>query len=181
MSRKIQQKLSCDWDGRSIAKPLLWTLSQTAAGYTFQASRESTAKAHPDAQPGAFLEELWRFEVAEIFFGDRSRRSYLEVNLAPNGAWWACTFTSPRERSPSQPDLSAVRTTHSISKNGWSAEIVLPHEIFVSSPPVYYNVTAILGQTPARYLSAFPLPGNKPDFHQPSAFRPFEWDDDPEV
>lgn len=175
MSRKIQQKLSFDWFGHSIQHPLGWRLTETNIGFRFDAQRDAVGSSHPRSQPGVFREELWRSEVAEIFFSDLRRERYLEINLAPNGAWWLCAFDGVRQRNKVQPDVSGVCSRQLTGGDSWSAEIFLPRQVFRGFEPHFFNVTAILDCEPQRFLSTCHLPGVEPDFHQPAAFQEFVW------
>lgn len=177
MSRKIVKKLSFDCFGHLVPFPLDWSLAETTGGLLFRARRETAGRAHPQSRAETFQEELWRFEVAEVFFCSEDRERYLEVNLAPNGAWWICAFDGIRCKADSQPNLADVRVAHRVQKEAWEAEIFLPDGLFDTLPPSFYNVTAILDQSPQRFLSEVPLPGDEPNFHQPAAFRPLDWRD----
>ena len=57
--------------------------------------------------------------VAEFFVSDPVTGHYLEVNLSPNGAHWACLFDAPRRQ------LAEVRTRAQVPRQmqggGWEA------------------------------------------------------------
>jgi hypothetical protein len=175
MSRKIRHLLSSDWFGAATIPPLTWELSQDRNDYHFAASRSASAHIHPDSTEGVFQAELWHYEVAEIFFADADGNHYLEVNLAPNGAWWACRFAQIRQAERLQPDFQNVRTSATLTASGWQASIRLPANLLRDFGSPRFNVTAILGQEKQQFLSHFPLPGKEPDFHQPEAFQPIPW------
>lgn len=134
--------------------------------------------AHPAA---GFVAGLWRTDCAELFLGNPHNRRYVEFNLGPGGAWWACGFSAPRvaaqqdwqdcigEQKGSEvsahtqwehnhwlgwlrlPLIPVARMLQGVNPDGWTA-----------------NVTFITGNGDnQRYFSVAELAGERPDFHQP--------------
>jgi len=165
-----------DWYGQPLDPPLGFTIAADSSNLWFVATRQAPALCHPGAEPGGFTEGLWEYDVAELFMADPESGAYLEFNLAPNGAWWAAKFTSPRVRSQVQPDFGAAVTAH-FSDGGdgtWFAALAIPtaflkeHVGFGSGETA--NVTCIMNSPQQTFHSACKLPGSEPDFHQPSHF-----------
>lgn len=168
--------LTRDWHGRALNPPMGFAVATDTTNLWFLATRDAPAICRPGAEPGAFTEGLWEWDVAEFFLADQASGTYLEFNLAPNGAWWAAKFTAPRVRAKSQPDFQYVVTSHSQEKTGnaWCAAISMPLDFLVCEISLgahtTANVTAILNSPHQTFHSASKLPSLKPDFHQPEAF-----------
>ena len=168
--------MTTDWHGRSLNPPMGFAVAADTASLWFLATRDATAICRPGAEPGAFTEGLWEWDVAELFLANPASGAYLEFNLAPNGAWWAAKFTAPRVRAQSQPDFQSVVTSHSneISGHSWCAAIRVPLDFLVNEIGFHSqtaaNATAILNSPHQTFHSAAKLPGLQPDFHQPGAF-----------
>jgi hypothetical protein len=167
--------VSSDWFGKPLAPPLAFSLAADEANLWFVATRQSKALVHPDSSPATFTPELWKYDTAELFLADAKTGHYLEFNLAPNGAWWAASFESPRIRSSKQPPFN----DHIISHTGddptqWLAAFVIPlsflKETINFGVETRANATFILNSPDQTFHSVEKLPGDEPDFHQPSKF-----------
>ncbi len=163
-----------DWFGKPVDPPPGWCLVEDTEALWIIASRESGPDLMPGSSAGRFIEGLWHHDVVELFIAHPQRRRYLEINLAPNGAHWACLFDAPRQRSSYQPDFP-FETHADLSRPGsWVAAMSLPLDFlrkeldFSDSSPA--NLTFMLGSATPRHLSVAGLPGAEPDFHQPAAF-----------
>lgn len=130
---------------------------------------EMTFPFHDDPAPTVApcrLGNLWEYEVVELFLANEDGH-YLELEFGPHGHFLALLFSGIRQRSPGEIALSF----HS-ERNGdhWQGRA----HIASSSLPAHLtraNAYAIHGQGEnRRYLAAFPLPGPRPDFHQPHRF-----------
>jgi hypothetical protein len=177
--------LARDWHGKTLTPPAGFSLAVDAAHLWFVAHHRNAAMLHPKARPGCFLSGLWEADVAELFLADPVSGRYLELNLAPNGAWWSCEFTAPRQRAEADdiamPDIA---TFADLSADGsWLAAMAIPLDILRArldfGPETRANVTMILGSPAKRFLSAAALPGNVPDFHQPESFPKIQFADRP--
>ena len=168
--------ISADWHGRRLDPPAAFTLAADKSTLWFVATRQAPAATHPEAVPGAFTAGLWKHDVAELFIADVDG-SYLEFNLAANGAWWACKFASARDPFPCQPDFVDSVTTYwdSSEPGSWLAALAVPvaflqqHIGFGLESRA--NVAFILNSPDQTFHSAAKLPGAAPDFHQPQAFQ----------
>lgn len=142
----------------------------------FVASHRAAALVHPQARPGLYQKELWKFDVAELFIADPASGRYFEFNLAPNGAWWTCEFIAPRVRADevdiAMPD---VATFSEMAPDGsWVAAMAIPLALLRArldfGPGSRMNVTMILESPDQKFISASDLGDGEPDFHQPGRF-----------
>lgn len=168
--------LQKDWHGGSLEIAAGFSLVSDSERLWFIANHRQPARIHPKARPGGFLAELWKYDVAELFLADPASGRYLELNLAPNGAWWTCEFTGPRMRAEAvdiaMPD---VATFSEMSPDGsWLAAAALPLDLLKArlnfSQETRINVTMILNSPEQKFLSACDLGAGEPDFHQPGKF-----------
>ncbi len=116
--------------------------------------------------PAGRVENLWQYEVVEVFLLGGDAR-YLEVELGPCGHFWILELHGCRRQMADHLPLSH-KWRHDNQR--WEATVRLPAAML---PPglFSYNVTCILG--PARHHgSLVPLPGGRPDFHQLNQFKP---------
>lgn len=170
--------IAADWDGNPVEPAAGWSLAMDSSRLWFVATRSAPARVHPDAQPGSFTAELWRHDVAELFLAAPHGGDYLELNLAPNGAWWSCGFTGPRQRATAEdrpwPD---VQTHAELQADGsWVAAMSLPLDSLRDrldfGAATRANVSFILESPAQRFLTVTTLGGDAPDFHQPEKFAP---------
>ena len=165
-----------EWQGQALVPPAAFVLASDEESLWFVATRTAPVTIHPDARPGCFTPELWKYDVAELFISDPDSASYMEFNLAANGAWWACRFDTVRKPAVSQPDFTTAISTHHdpIDSGSWLAALVIPIG-FLSSQIGFglgsrANVAFILNSPEQTFHSASKLPGKEPDFHQPQSF-----------
>ena len=166
-----------DWFGAAVEQPGAYGFAADPEHFHFRATRPHAARLHPDARPGAFTANLWQYDAAEFFLVHPNSGRYLEFNLAPNGAWWSCEFTSPRQRARSDDDpFPQVVTTGSVRDDAWEATASLPLDLlrerlgFGAGSPL--NATFTLSAPHPIFLTATPLGPGEPDFHQPDRLPP---------
>lgn len=132
---------------------------------------EVRAQPRFDVSAEGFTEGLWNFDCLELFVHCPASGRYAEFNLAPNGAWWSCLFSSPRVRIPAERIL--VETTFSAEE--WKAWAKISRAALVAAigeEPWTANFTAIVGpQDDGAFHSVASL--SEVDFHRPSEFLPF--------
>jgi hypothetical protein len=168
--------LTRDWDGQTVDPPAGFTLALDRWYLWFIATRRCPADLHPKSRPGGFLPELWKHDVAELFIGTPTGRRYFEFNLSPNGAWWSCEFTAPRQRAEEvEIAMPEVATFAELGVDGtWVAAMALPLDLLRArldfGPGSPMNVAFILESPQQRFLSAADLGGGAPDFHRPDRF-----------
>jgi hypothetical protein len=129
--------------------------------------------------PSDFHEGLWRFDCGELWLCNPENGRYLELNLAPNGAFWSCVFALPRLRDG---DIkSPLCLTRSITDmEGWFSTLTISRSEIERSLGTFDgligNVTLILGGCPdvdaplENLHSAVPL--GAVDFHRPQDWVP---------
>jgi len=174
MDSKASLFIDSDWQGKKLSPPAQISLSTQKGGLLLQAAREDSCRPHPLSHPHEFFEGLWEFDVAEAFILEPESGRYLEVNLAPNGAWWACLHSGIRERETRQPSFEGTEALGKIEPNRWEASLFLPDSLFSSLEGLRINATFILNSPAQTFHSLAKLPGEQPDFHQPDHFLPLE-------
>lgn len=169
--------LGTDLHGAPLQPPAAFSLVKDSRYLWFIANHRRPAQIHPQARPGAFQAELWKYDVTELFIADPVSGRYFEFNLAPNGGWWSCEFTAPRVRADevdiAMPD---VATFSELAADGtWVAAMSLPLDLLRArirfGGTTLANVTMILGTPAQRFLSASDMGPGEPDFHQPGRFQ----------
>ena len=163
-----------DWDGNPLEVPIGFSFAIDEKNLWFIVSHRQPATIHPDARPGQFLPELWKYDVAEFFLTNPDNGRYLEFNLAPNGAWWAAEFTGPREGMGEAP-LQGVETHSDLAADGtWLVaaciELKMLRERFAFSPDSRLNATFIVDSPEQKFVSVADLGDGDPDFHRPDRF-----------
>lgn len=173
--------LEQDWHGETLAKPLMFSLAVDGRYLWFLAAGSTQAQSHPQARPGVFTAELWKYDVAELFLADPSSGRYLEFNLAANGAWWSCEFTAPRQRAE-ELDIPFPETATFAELSvdgGWMAAMAIPLDLLEArlgfGENTKINVTFIANSPQQQFLSAAKLPGDQPNYHQPDHFSSFQF------
>lgn len=168
--------LARDMEDRPVHPPAGFSFARDDRRLWFVAHHRAPAQIHPEARPGGFQADLWRWDVAEWFVAHPDSGRYLEFNLAPNGAWWSCEFTAPRVRAD-ETDIAfpEVATFADLAPDGtWVAAMAIPIDLLEArigfGTGSTANVTMILGSPAQRFLSAAPLGGGPPDFHRPERF-----------
>ena len=166
--------LDRDWFGAPLDPGVGFAFGLDDLFFHFVACRTKPARCLPSSGPGRFQAELWTYDVAEFFLGGAD--GYLEFNLAPNGAWWSCSFGAPLERlhEADQP-LPGVLTEGHDEGAGWRVSARIPRESVGAYPLDHtgrLNATFILDTPDQRFVTAGPPATGEPDFHRPDAFPP---------
>ena len=94
------QQLVRDWEGAQVEPPISFSMQLEEEELVMRAQREAPANVQPGSQGGVFTPLLWKYDVAEFFLRGKGVKPYMEINLAPNGAWWAAVFDDPRVDHP---------------------------------------------------------------------------------
>lgn len=169
--RSPYQSISREWHGSAVLPSFDYSFTLTDKGLRFEAMRLAPALIHPCARMGVFQEELWRYDTAEVFLAPLSGSPYLEFNLCPNGAWWQCAFTAPRQVAegltlPPPVDVRGV-CTH----ERWSCGATLPLETLaalgIDLQSCRIAVCAILNSPQQIFLTTAERTEGIPDFHHP--------------
>lgn len=154
------------WNGSPHPDPLHHAhveLQQLSGGIKIKASALSRPNLKiPDAPLGR-LDGLWEYDVVEVFFAGSD--SYLEIELGAGGHWLVLAFDAVRHRSDDFSDMT-FETSHQVHDRRWENEITIPWDV-VPKGVARMNAFAIAG---GAFLALNPVPGEIPDFHQPSTF-----------
>lgn len=111
---------------------------------------------------------LWRTTCFEAFLKDPNSEGYLEVNLAPTGAWAAYRFDSLRHGMRNAAfDRAHFSFEH--AENEARVKASFTGDDLPSHTPHHLGLTAVLETTDGT-LSYWALahPSEKPDFHDPA-------------
>lgn len=170
----VIQKLTHEWYGKPVAAPVEYSFSIEDGCLVFRASQAAPVTIHPLARPGAFTEELWRYDTAEFFVADAEGKNYLEFNLCPNGAWWACAFCGPRQPVPGVTAPAGVETTGSVTPAGWGCTARLPLAYLRSQgidiESCRLAATCILNSPDYQFCTTSDDLSGEPDFHRPASW-----------
>ncbi len=167
-----RQELVNDWYGYDVEPVAEFAFATDGQNLWFLAARQKPATIHPDARPGQFQAELWKYDLAEWFIAAGSGKNYWEFNLAPNGAWWACAFEDVRRADEKIPAPLAVETEFCIEENSWCvmAKIPLADLRGVDIRDCKLATTFILESPDQIFLTTADDLTGEPDFHRPASF-----------
>lgn len=174
------------WDGTPNRDPLLQgqvTVSAQDSGLELCMSLPHQPQPKvPLAPSGARVPDLWTYNVVECFLAGPD--GYLEVELGPGGHFLVLEFTAPRvlkdRHEVFSPSIEVLEVATAPLPT-WKSRIIIPWSM-VPTPLIGINAYAIVGEKTGgektvgdkvvgeRYLCFEPLPGPKPDFHQPDRF-----------
>lgn len=123
----------------------------------------------PPHLPAGSTPKLWEHEVVEFFLAHGD--DYTEIELGPYGHYLVLQLKG--YRNPIHT-LSPIRYKAYLCRNRWMGTALIPWN-FLPPAPWTYNAYAIHGQGASRrYLAAYPVPGDAPDFHQLRHFQPLQ-------
>jgi hypothetical protein len=163
----VELVVGSTWDGRSIAAEELVRvrLSLTAGDLRIVVSAPFHGDPPPPGVPGP-TDRLWEHEVVELFVAGEDDR-YTEVELSPWGHHLVLRLHGVRRVVGVELPL-AFRARRCGAR--WVGVARLDREL-LPDPPWRANAYAIHGNgATRRYLAATPMPGERPDFHQPDRF-----------
>lgn len=163
------------WDGTPIgdAERVHWRLTATPRDLALEVDAPLHGDPAPPGPAGS-TPGLWLHEVAELFVAGRSGDApggvpYTEIELGPHGHYLVLRFCGVRREVASSLEID-YRSTRRAGR--WCGRARVPWS-YLPAPPWTANAYAIAGPaTRRRYLAAVPVPGPRPDFHQPRAFVP---------
>lgn len=171
-----RQQLNKDWFNEGITPPAEFCVAMDDDSLWFLAARRSAASCHPNACPGTFQEELWKYDVGEWFLYSPESGQYWEFNLSPNGAWWSCGFSAPRLQDPGMAVPSGVETRAEQTSDSWLAMAKIPlHELAPVAKEkdlslLKMAVTFILESPRQVFLTSAAIDTPDPDFHLPGSY-----------
>lgn len=170
----LTQQLDHEWYGKPITPAVEYSFSTDGEYLTYRAAQAAPVHAHPEGQSGEFREELWKYDTAEFFIAAADGSPYVEVNLAPNGAWWACAFTAPRVPLTPAVEWVGVEAAGHVTEQGWQCSISIPLHLLAALGITPENcrlaATAILNSPDYVFLTTAEDTKGEPDFHRPHAW-----------
>ena len=165
---RIEKTIAMTWDGSPIVsrEEVCVTLERLNSGDMHMGVDAPFHGDAPPPGPKGPCWELWNHEVVEAFLVGEDG-FYLEIELGPYGHYILLQLDAPRNIvAHSFP----VEYRATITGDRWRGEACIPASL-IPACVVRANFFAIHGAEPARcYLAFAPLPGPKPDFHQPGRF-----------
>ena len=170
-SQPVIQQLTHEWYGNPVAAPVEYSFAIEGDSLVFRASQAAPVTIHPEARPGVFTEELWKYDTAEFFVADAEGKNYMEFNLCPNGAWWACAFCGPRQPLAGAVVPQGVETAGSVTPAGWGCSACIPlaylESIGISIRNCRLAATCILNSLDYQFCTTSDDLSGEPDFHRP--------------
>lgn len=170
----MYQSLTHDWYGTPALAPVKYSFALQDAYLVFRAAQSAPVVIHPAARPGVFTENLWQYDTAEFFIADEAGQNYIEFNLCPNGAWWACAFDAPRRvlRRTGAPE--GVQTQGKVTPQGWQAEAHLPlawlRSVGIDINRCRIAAACILNSPDYLFYTTANDTSGTPDFHRPRSW-----------
>ena len=167
----VVQRLSHEWYGKAVGVPVEFSFCVEGDFLVYRAAQKAAVVIHPEAQPGQFKEELWMYDTAEFFVADAEGKNYMEFNLCPNGAWWACAFCGPRQPLAGAGVPEGVETSGCVTPAGWDCMARLPLAYLESLGIDIRNcrlaATCILNSPDYQFCTTSDDLSGEPDFHRP--------------
>ena len=159
-----------EWDGTPLIEERWIYLSviEMDIGMKLEVDAPFYSNPAPESFPNSLVGswELWNYEVVELFLvGDNGH--YTEVEVGPHGHHLILRLDAPRSIIDKEHPMIWKST---IEGSRWKGEgfilnAVLPDRIDRINA---FGIATINGER--KYSSYTPLPGPKPDFHQPHRF-----------
>ena len=168
-------EITTDWFQQTSQSKACFYIEKQETLWLFHVRVDQKPVLHPmKMSPQTYHEGLWEYDVAEWFIANPTTGKYIELNLAPTGAWWMMIFDAPRQRGKEDmPDLSGIKTSNMFTALTWKASLAIPIlvvEKALGRDTLKHNVCFILGKNPREYLSWTRLAAKQPDFHRPDDF-----------
>jgi alpha-galactosidase len=157
----------------------LW--SESSLFFKFEC-RFDTLCVNSDLGLGGPIDELWEFDVLEVFLRPPGSPDYFEFEVSPLGQWLDVHVLKPRvEVDFGWESHLETRVSIDEGRSIWSGVLKIPYEpilktVGAAKAPVEgdiwgLNLFRIAGKEPEKeYLSWRPTLTPDPDFHVPAAF-----------
>lgn len=157
---------TADWSGTPPPCDLWCVVALTPDALLFGGGASEAPRCDRSRRAGEFVEGLWASDVVELFVGEAGAEGYLELNLAPTGAFWLCRFARYRERHAASPGTPLwLDAVSSIREGSWQAAISLPRDTLPPLDLDRVNACAIR-EDPRRFYTMAPPRTAEPDFHR---------------
>lgn len=119
----------------------------------------------PDAARESRVDELWNYDVVELFFVGKDGK-YLEVELGAGGHYLILGFKGVRELENDYKEfVTDIRYSQSVPGT-WQSGITIPWEM-LPKELASFNAFAIAD---GKFLAMNAVPGAEPNFHQPATY-----------
>lgn len=157
------------WNGDVCPDEHVWAVLELSAEQTglrvkVESPILSEQKIPLDVPVGSRVDELWNFDVVELFLVGPGHR-YFELELGAGGHFLALSFDRIRHRSNEHKTFEPIINHHKTETN-WVSELIIPWTLIPENIRALNTFVYAAGQ----FLSMSPLPGDKPDFHQPDFY-----------
>ncbi|MFA4845707.1 MAG: hypothetical protein WC654_04070 [Patescibacteria group bacterium] len=157
------------WNGSVCPDDRLWAdveLSQVKDGLHVRVVAPMLLEQSvPDVPIGSRVEDLWNFDVVELFLVGPGHQ-YLELELGAGGHFLVLGFDSVRRRANSYERFQPVVRFEKTAEKQWVSEVTFPWKIIPENLRAMNAFAIMAGQ----FLAYAPVPGIEPDFHQPDFF-----------
>jgi len=165
----LSVRIEAEWHGGAVG-PEHWItihMLDMEPGIQLRITAPFYGDPAPPTTPVGPTDGLWEFEVVEVFIAGPGEQ-YLEIELSPTGHYLVLELNGIRRPVRT---LLPIDFRAEVVGDQWTGVANIPQDLLPSGP-LRFNATAIHGAGTARtYLSAVPLPGPQPDFHQVNCFR----------
>jgi hypothetical protein len=164
----VRLNIDRTWDGEPAEDGVSMQIRVLADSLEMQVDAPYHGDPPPPGPAGA-TEGLWDYEVVELFVAgpDAAEPAYTEIELSPHGHHLVLQLRGVRKVVASGLPLAFVAR---IAGDRWMGEASVPRS-YLPQGPYRVNAYAIHGVGDRRCLAMTPLPGPRPDFHQPAGFR----------
>ncbi len=173
---ELTQQLDHEWYGKEVTPAVEYSFTTDGESLIYRAAQAAPVTPHPEAKCGEFREELWKYDTAEFFIAAESGSPYVEVNVSPNGAWWACAFCAPRTANEQPLNPAGIEASGVVTEQGWQCSIRIPlsnlAELGITPENCRLAATAILNSPDYIFLTTAEDTSGEPDFHRPHAWPP---------
>nr|XP_039264783.1 UPF0462 protein C4orf33 homolog [Styela clava] len=168
--------ISTDWKGNKFDHDLIhFSLGNEESGLVVNINAPFfNDPKNPGGNRGEPFDELWEFEVVELFFLDDQKEEYLEAEFCPHGQHQVLVLKGCRK--PWKLNLELKDFESRIEGNSWTGKAILPWGYFPENVNKL-NAFAIHGSGEKRaYEALYPAtePHENPDFHRLQYFQPYK-------
>ena len=153
------------WNGAACDRPIRAAVELCLAGEALEVRaqlRQAEPPRLPGARPGTRVPGLWEYDVVECFLAGAGGR-YLEIELGAGGHFLVLSFRARRVLEGAHERLQPSVTYGGGPEGERWAALRLPRSLLPAGLRAG-NAFAIAG---GRLLAWRPVPGERPDFHQP--------------
>jgi len=164
------QRIEHDWFGATAETLPTFVLARDPLCLWFYAAYAAKPLCETGYKCGAFVEGLWKQDVAELFVCHDTSPAYQEFNLSPSGAWWSSKFESYRKPSRLAAEKAPqIKCFSLIDNDSWQAAMAIPLALFAGFTSLCENSrvnVAFITDTPKqRFWSWAKIQARRPDFH----------------